>query len=68
MVGSGQFGTPWERRHWAYLRMMFRAACTTAGGQSPVSSQAWIDAPVAASRCAQADWAARNTELLTPNS
>jgi hypothetical protein len=68
MLGSGQFGTPCERRHRAYLRMMFSADCTTAEGQSPVSSHTWIDPDEADSRCAQAVWAALKTELLTPNS
>src|SRR5580704_3932641 len=76
MVGSGQFGTPWERMHRAYVRKAVIAACTNACGQSPVSSHCPIesfvstppDPPLFGYRCWQAVWAAWSWEVLTPSS
>ncbi len=35
-VGSGKFGTPWERMHRASFRAAFSHCCSRAGAQSPV--------------------------------
>jgi hypothetical protein len=70
MVGSGQFGTPWERMHWANLSPALSICCTKARGQSPVVTHCWAccwnDPPVTGSRCWQARWVAWSWELLTP--
>ncbi len=52
MLGSGQFGTPWERMHWLNLRMPFSWA--------RVAVPVWPDWPLFASRCSQALWAVWN--------
>ena len=52
VLGSGQFGTPWERMH----RAKFTIPVIICG------VWAWAGW----SRCAQALWATRNWELLTP--
>ena len=70
IVGSGQFGTPWLRMHWANFLPSVSACCTTACGQSPVSrhcvSEAVNVVSLLGSRCRQAVRAAWNWELLTP--
>jgi hypothetical protein len=38
MVGSGQFGTPWERMHRANASIFVIACRTKAWGQSPVAT------------------------------
>jgi len=59
VLGSGQFGTPWERMHWLKLRMPLSSCCTSA----------WLGAlPPFGSRCWQAFWAAWYREVLTPRS
>jgi hypothetical protein len=69
MVGSGQFGTPLERMHWAKFRMSVIACCTRACGQSPDDTHCpncWSNDPVFGSRDWQALWAVWSWELLTP--
>ena len=58
-VGSGQFGTPWERMHWLNFRMPLSSCGTSAVGN-------WSSMP-AGSRCWQALSAAWYWELLTPS-
>ena len=70
MVGSGKFGTPWERMHWAYCRPAVNICCTNACGQSPYDSHCWAccrNDRLLGSRCWQARWAAWYWELLTPS-
>src|ERR1700727_618271 len=70
VVGSGKFGTPWERMHRASFRSAVSICCTRAGGQSLACmhscSCCWSDPPVG-NRCWQACWAAWYWEVLTPN-
>ena len=71
-MGSGNFGTSWERMHTANLSMTVSSRCTTAGEQSWATkhccSCCWADPPVAGIRCWQARWAAWNWEPVTPSS
>ena len=54
-MGSGQFGTPWERMH-SLNRTILLNSCADAAGV------VW---PPLGSRCAHARSATRNCELLT---
>jgi hypothetical protein len=62
MVGSGQFGTPWERMHRANVSIFVIACRTKAWGQSLVATHCSKlvinDLLVFGSRCWQALWAA----------
>ena len=58
-MGSGQFGTPWERMHRANVRMSLHDCCSSAW-------VGWLPGPFG-SRCMQALWADWNWELLTPS-
>src|SRR5215472_16992890 len=59
VVGSGQFGTPWERMHPLNRRMPVSSCCVSAAESWPLSP--------AGSRCRQALSAAWYRELLTPS-
>jgi len=59
VMGSGQFGIPWERMHWLNSRMPLSSSGTSAAGN-------WSLVP-AGSRCWQAFSAALSWELLTPS-
>ena len=57
-MGSGQFGTPWERIHALNLTTALSVCCDAAP----------VEVPPFGSRCAQVLSAAANCELLTPSS
>ena len=72
MLGSGQFGTPWERMHRANSARRSAPAApglrTVAGLSHCWSELALSDPPLAGIRCWQALWAAWSWVLLTPSS
>ena len=63
-VGSGQFGTPCERMHWA--NSACRSAPLPADSRRPGAHRAVV-ARRSGAGAAQACWAAWNWELLTPS-
>jgi hypothetical protein len=71
-MGSGQFGSPWERRHWANVRRPAIQCCTTAWEQSPAVAHcvswpcSWFD-PVIGIRSSQLLRAPSSRDVLTPS-